>query len=111
MNKDIAYLNGLGNHFESEAIKDVLTKKRNSPQKVPYGLYAEQVSGSAFTTPRHVNLHSWLYRIRPSVLHGEFSACKHTHLSGPHFGFEHTPPIQLRWNPMPYPKTDCNFIQ
>lgn len=104
-------MNGFGSHFESEALKGALIKGRNSPQKVPYGLYAEQLSGSAFTAPRHTNLHSWLYRIRPSVLHGEFSLVQHSHLCGAPFGLDHTPPTQMRWDPMPYPTTECNFIE
>ena len=42
---------------------------RNSPQKVNYGLYAEQLSGSPFTAPQATNQRSWLYRIRPTVRH------------------------------------------
>ena len=49
MSESISYLSGFGNHFESEAIASALVKGRNSPQKVPFGLYAEQLSGSAFT--------------------------------------------------------------
>lgn len=105
------YLSGFGNHFESEALEGALIKGRNSPQNVPYDLYAEQLSGSAFTTPRHVNLHSWLYRIRPSVLHGEFSPYPHACLANPPFDANVTPPMQMRWNPMPYPEKACHFIE
>jgi homogentisate 1,2-dioxygenase len=63
------YQSGFGNEFESEALVGALPQGRNSPQRCPYGLYAEQVSGSAFTAPRHENRRSWLYRIRPSVKH------------------------------------------
>lgn len=28
---------------------------QNTPQTVPFGLYAEQLSGTAFTQPRHTN--------------------------------------------------------
>jgi homogentisate 1,2-dioxygenase len=59
-----ALLAGFGNHFESEALPGALPKGQNSPQKAPYGLYAEQLTGSSFTAPRHENLRSWLYRIR-----------------------------------------------
>ena len=41
-------------------------------QTCPYGLYAEQLSGTAFTAPRAQNKRSWLYRIRPSVTHEPF---------------------------------------
>ena len=63
------YLHGFGNEFESEALPGALPMGQNSPQRCPYGLYAEQLSGSAFTAPNHLNKRSWLYRIRPSVLH------------------------------------------
>ena len=111
MNEQIAYLQGLGNHFESEALKGALVKGCNSPQTVPYGLYAEQISGSAFTMPRHGNLHSWLYRVRPSVLHSDFSLTTHTNLGGPPFDLAYTPPTQMRWDPMPYPVEACHFIE
>jgi homogentisate 1,2-dioxygenase len=67
------YLSGFGNGFETEALPGALPVGRNSPQKCPYGLYAEQLSGSPFTAPRTTNERSWLYRIRPTVNHwGEF---------------------------------------
>lgn len=106
----INYQYGFGNYFQSEVVKGTLVPGRNSPQKVPHGLYAEQLSGSAFTVPRHLNLHSWLYRIRPSMLHGEFIPAAHKHLSAPPFDQIATPPAQLRWDPMPYPKSAHDFI-
>lgn len=104
------YLTGFGNHFESEAVAGALVIGCNSPQKVPYGLYAEQLSGSAFTRARHLNLFSWLYRIRPSVLHGEFTLSQHPYFNGDEFKITHTPPNQMRWDPMPYPEQPTNFI-
>lgn len=111
MSKQPTYLTGFGNHFETEAQEGALVRGRNSPQKVPFGLYAEQLSGTAFTKPRHVNLRSWLYRIRPSVLHDEFTAVNHPLLQGPPFDMAHTPPTQMRWDPMPYPTKPCHFIE
>ncbi len=105
------YQTGFGNHFESEAMPGALIKRGNSPQKVPFGLYAEQLSGTAFTTPRHTNLYSWLYRIRPSVLHGEFTPVNQPDLTGAPFDTKHTPPSQMRWDPLPYPKQNCHFIE
>lgn len=110
MTSELSYQTGFGNTFESEAIKGSLVKGRNSPQKVPFGLYAEQLSGSAFTMPRHTNLHSWLYRIRPSVLHSDFTLVAQPNLGFPPFNHSLTPPTQMRWNPMPYPETPCHFI-
>ncbi|OGT44326.1 MAG: homogentisate 1,2-dioxygenase [Gammaproteobacteria bacterium RIFCSPHIGHO2_12_FULL_37_34] len=110
MDNALPYLSGFANHFESEAIPGALIKHRNSPQNVPYGLYAEQLSGSAFTLKRHLNLHSWLYRIRPSVKHGEFVALPHANLHGTPFDSAYTPPTQMRWDPMPYPAVPCHFV-
>src|SRR5262245_11847642 len=58
----------LGTH-ETEALEGALPIGRNSPQRAPYGLYAEQLSGTAFTAPRTTNRRTWFYRIRPSALH------------------------------------------
>ena len=74
------YMSGFGNGFETEALPGALPVGRNSPQKCAYGLYAEQLSGSPFTAPRTTNERTWLYRIRPTVVHfGAFrparSAC------------------------------------
>ena len=63
----LKYLQGFGNHFASEAVPGALPEGRNSPQRCPYGLYAEQFSGTAFTAPRQANRRSWLYRIRPAA--------------------------------------------
>src|SRR3954449_1622085 len=63
------YMSGFGNSFETEALTGALPVGRNSPQKVNFGLYAEQLSGSPFTAPQASNQRSWLYRIRPAVRH------------------------------------------
>ena len=69
----LRYFTGFGGHFESEAIEGALPKGRNSPQRPAFGLYAEQLSGSAFTAPRHENRRSWLYRLRPTADHRPFA--------------------------------------
>src|SRR5208337_582924 len=66
------YQSGFGNEFASEAVEGVLPRGQNSPQRVAHGLYAEQLSGTAFTAPRAVNRRTWLYRMRPSVAHKPF---------------------------------------
>src|SRR3546814_20159053 len=69
-----SYLSGFGNEFASEALPGALPLEQNSPQRCPYGLYAEQISGTPFPAPRAENRRSWLYRIRPSVKHqGRYS--------------------------------------
>src|SRR5215475_8999913 len=64
-----AYQSGFGNSFATEAAPGALPKGQNAPQKAPLGLYAEQLSGTAFTAPRHENRRSWLYRMRPTANH------------------------------------------
>src|SRR5690348_5939222 len=66
---ELQYQSGFGNHFASEAIPGALPVGRNSPQRPPHGLYAELISGTSFTAPRHDNRRSWTYRIQPSVVH------------------------------------------
>src|SRR5438477_12119428 len=68
----LRYQSGFASEFTTEALPGALPQGQNSPQKPPYGLYAEQLSGTAFTAPRHANRRSWLYRLRPAVAHGEF---------------------------------------
>jgi len=64
---ELEYQSGFGNEFATEALPGALPTGQNSPQRAPYGLYAEQLSGSAFTAPRASNRRSWLYRIRPAA--------------------------------------------
>src|SRR5215831_7691038 len=65
----VGYMSGFANSFETEALPGALPLGRNSPQRVSYGLYAEQLSGSPFTAPQAANQRTWLYRIRPTVRH------------------------------------------
>ncbi len=103
------YQSGFGNEFATEALSGALPQGRNSPQRVAYGLYAEQISGTAFTAPRHSNRRSWFYRIRPAALHGPFEAMAQ---AGFHNDFGDGPvtPAQLRWSPMPMPSAPTDFI-
>src|SRR6266404_7066716 len=66
------YQSGFGNGFATEALTGALPIGQNSPQRAPYGLYAEQLSGTAFTAPRGANRRSWVYRIRPAAMHQPF---------------------------------------
>ncbi len=106
----IAYQSGFGNEFTTEALPGALPIGRNSPQKCPYGLYAEQLTGSAFTALRGDNKRSWLYRIRPSAMHSSFKQMDNGRLISD-FGATPTPPNQLRWNPLPIPAEPTDFIQ
>lgn len=104
----LRYLTGFGNEHETEALEGALPREQNSPQRAPYGLYAEQLSGSAFTAPRHSNLRSWLYRIQPSVKHmGRFTAAPHVAPlweSEPSVEAGGLPIGPHRWGPTPLPQ-------
>lgn len=106
----LKYLSGFGNHFETEAEPGVLPVGQNSPQKVARGLYAEQLSGSSFTAARCENLRSWLYRIRPSVLHSKFEPIDSGGWRGRPFTEAQASPNQLRWNPLPIPNEPTDFV-
>ena len=93
------YMSGFGGHFESEAVDGALPKGRNSPQRPAFGLYAEQLSGSSFTAPRHENRRSWLYRLRPTADHRPFTRYCDAKLFAAGTIEEPLAPNRLRWDP------------
>ncbi len=99
MTDALRYMTGFGGHFESEAIEGALPKARNSPQRPPFGLYVEQLSGSSFTSPRHENRRSWLYRLRPTADHNPFVAYEGAPLFAAPPAKEPLAPNRLRWDP------------
>ena len=105
-----AYQSGFGNSFATESLPGALPVGRNSPQRAPYGLYAEQLSGTAFTAPRSENRRSWLYRIRPSAKHRPFERINAGRIVSDFSGLP-TTPNQLRWNPLPMPEAPTDLIQ
>ncbi len=106
----IGYQSGFGNAFATEALPGALPVGRNSPQKIRYGLYAEQFSGTAFTAPRKDNRRSWLYRMRPAVVHGPFQRLDNRLLRSAPFNDIDASPNQLRWDPFPLPSSATDFI-
>jgi homogentisate 1,2-dioxygenase len=108
--EELIYQSGFGNEFATEAVKGALPVGRNSPQKAPLGLYAEQFSGTAFTAPRLLNKRTWTYRIRPSVLHKPFRQIENKLLKSSPFDEIVTTPNQLRWNPLPMPEAETDFV-
>jgi homogentisate 1,2-dioxygenase len=104
------YQSGFGNEFASEALAGTLPVGRNSPQRVAHGLYAEQLSGTAFTAPRHANRRSWLYRIRPAAMHGTFVPFEQPSFHND-FGDGAVTPDQLRWSPLPLPQQPIDFVE
>jgi homogentisate 1,2-dioxygenase len=105
-----AYQSGFGNTFSSEALPGALPAGQNSPQRCPYGLYAEQLSGTSFTAPRASNRRSWLYRIVPSAQHGAFSRADERRWSSAFQGGA-TAPEPMRWDPLPEPSAPTDFVQ
>ncbi|MEO7277082.1 MAG: homogentisate 1,2-dioxygenase [Sphingomicrobium sp.] len=93
------YMTGFGGHFSTEAVAGALPQGRNSPQRPAFGLYPEQLSGTAFTVPRHENRRSWLYRLRPSADHRPFTAYSGAPLLAPGTVAEPLAPNRLRWDP------------
>jgi len=100
------YSSGFGNEFVTEAVEGALPAGRNSPQQAPLGLYAEQLSGTAFTQPRAVNRRSWVYRILPSARHPAFRRIDSGRLRGTPFDELDPDPNRLRWDPLPLPAAD-----
>lgn len=102
--KNLKYLTGFGSEFATEDPRcpGSLPKGQNSPQNCPYGLYAEQLSGTAFTALRDSNRRSWFYRIRPSAQHKPFQPINHPRVNT---DWAQTPqtPNQLRWKPFDIP--------
>ncbi len=107
---ELRYMTGFGNEFATEAVPGALPRGRNSPQKVAFGLYAEQLSGTAFTAPRAETLRTWVYRIRPSVRQGRFSRIDNGLLRTAPLTEADCPPEQLRWDPLAMPEEDTDFI-
>ncbi|MBL8345243.1 MAG: homogentisate 1,2-dioxygenase [Rubrivivax sp.] len=106
-------LTGFGNEFQSEAVPGALPVGRNSPQRAPLGLYAEVISGSAFTAPRAENRRTWMYRRQPSVVSGAHEPYAQPFWkSGAAEGVA-MPPDPLRWAPADIPEakaTPTDFV-
>ncbi|MFJ8078644.1 homogentisate 1,2-dioxygenase [Streptomyces sp. NPDC096176] len=107
---DQSFSPGFGNEHSSEAVPGALPHGRNSPQRAPLGLYAEQLSGSAFTEPRAHNRRSWLYRVRPSAAHPPFTRIDNGHVRSAPFTETVPDPNRLRWNPLPEPANGTDWL-
>jgi homogentisate 1,2-dioxygenase len=105
-------LSGFGSYLTSEALPGALPVGRNSPQRPAYGLYAEVLSGSAFTAPRHSNFRTWTYRIWPSARHDPFTRYDQPNwlTAGRAGQSEPTNPAQLRWDPLSLPSAPTDFV-
>lgn len=110
MTDALRYLTGFGGHFETEAVPGALPKGRNSPQRPPFGLYAEQLSGSSFTMTRAENRRSWLYRMRPTADHRPFVPYEGAALFAAPAAPEPLAPNRLRWDPPKDLPTGTDFV-
>jgi homogentisate 1,2-dioxygenase len=110
MSGERGYQPGFGNQFASEAVPGALPLGRNSPQRAPLGLYAELISGSAFTAPRHQNQRSWVYRRQPSVVSGAYAPYDQPHWKSGAAEGESPPPDPLRWHAVPVPDAPLDFV-
>ncbi|KAK3271651.1 hypothetical protein CYMTET_20015 [Cymbomonas tetramitiformis] len=100
----LKYQHGFANQFSTEALPGALPKYQNNPQRCPYHLYAEQLSGTAFTARRVENFRTWMYRILPSVTHEPFQPIENPKWKvSSDFDAETPTPNQLRWSPLPIP--------
>ena len=108
--EEYTYQRGFGNEFASEAVSGALPAGRNSPQRAPLGLFAEQLSGTAFTQPRAVNRRTWVYRIMPSAAHPKFARIGNGTLRGTPFDEIEPDPNRLRWDPLPLPAAGTDFV-
>ncbi|KAH7114315.1 homogentisate 1,2-dioxygenase-like protein [Dendryphion nanum] len=106
-NDPYEYQSGFGNSFESEAVPGTIPKGQNSPRCVRFGLYAEQMTATAFVAPRHLNKKAWLYRARPAVAHQGFTDLPDNPDTESNFlpinPRVHLSPTQLAWLPFDIP--------
>ena len=111
MKNEVRYQSGFGNEFATEAVPGALPVGQNAPQDHPLGLYTEQISGTPFTAPRAVNRRAWTYRIRPSVTHRPYDEAPMGMLRSGPFDEAAPTPNQLRWDPLPVPAEETDFVQ
>jgi homogentisate 1,2-dioxygenase len=97
---ELNYLSGFGNQHQSEAAPGALPVGRNSPQRAPLGLYAELLTGTAFTAPRAGNQRTWMYRRQPSVVVGGYAPLAQPFWKSGAAEGELAPPDPLRWGPI-----------
>ena len=107
----LRYQSGFGNHFATEAVSGALPEGQNSPQKTPMGLYAEQLSGTAFTAPRSENRRSWLYRLRPSAQHPAYRPFAQGQVRSGPFTEAAPNPNRMRWDPLPMPDGPTDWVE
>lgn len=108
--QNLQYMTGFGNEFETEALDGALPVGQFSPQQIKYALYAEQFNITAFTAPRSHNHRNWFYRIRPSVVQGNYEPIDNALIRSAPITEIPTPPDMLRWDPIAIPAEKTDFI-
>lgn len=106
----LSYQTGFNNEHSTEALPSALPIGQFSPQKCPYGLYAEQFSSTAFTAPRTENRRTWMYRIRPSVCMGEYSPIDKRLVRTAPLKEIPCPPNPMRWSTADLPESPTDFV-
>jgi len=104
------YQSGFGNEYATEAVAGALPQGRNSPQRAPFDLYPELISGTAFTAPRHENRRTWLYRRQPSVVAGRYQPYTQPLWTTGGDRATALAPEPLRWAPIPTEGVDADFV-
>ncbi len=101
---------GFGNTHASEALPGALPRRQNTPLRPPYGLHAEQINGTGFAAPRHHNLRTWCYRIRPSALRGPFADEPLAHPTFVADWDDEQEPNLMGFDPLPLPDAPTDFV-
>ncbi|SEA86166.1 homogentisate 1,2-dioxygenase [Variovorax sp. YR216] len=111
LNSERRYQSGFGNEYATEAVPGALPQGRNSPQRAPFDLYPELISGTAFTAPRHENRRTWMYRRQPSVVAGRYEAYSQPLWTTGGSRETQLPPEPMRWHPIPFEKgAEVDFV-
>ncbi|ROT67944.1 Homogentisate 1,2-dioxygenase [Penaeus vannamei] len=109
--EELKYLSGFGSEFATEALPGALPEGQNNPQVCPYGLYAEQLSGTAFTGgASRDQQESLVLQDQALRVHKPFAPIKHKYLDCS-FDKRHPNPNQLRWNPFDIPSEPTDFVE
>ena len=106
----LRYQSGFGNEYATEAVPGALPQGRNSPQRAPFDLYPELISGTAFTAPRHENRRSWMYRRQPSVVSGRYEAYAQPAWQTGADRSIALAPEPMRWHPLPFSGAEADFV-
>ncbi len=110
MSEPLRYQTGFGNHLATEAVPGTLPPRGNTPKEVAHGLFAEQINGTGFTVERAANLRTWMYRLRPAIHSGRFTAIAPPGRFSGRFEDAVPTPEPLRFRPMPLPTEPVDFL-